>query len=205
MKRISVMLYLIACIVCLDFTVAFHFGHGIRASTTTNLYRLKMTASGDGMKENDMTLDELKAELDLRGIEYSDCFTKNELAKRLSESRVMGRADPTIIDNFNEAISTNSESGGPIIDEDILNNIDAEDVTAQDGSMPGGLPPEMMKAMAKDPEIMNMLGDPKMQEIMKTMMSGGPDAMKKYMSDPDAVALLGKLSQAIQRVGGPGI
>ena len=52
----------------------------------------------------------------------------------------------------------------------------------------------LMKAMAKDPEIMNMLGDPKMQEIMKTMMSGGPDAMKKYMSDPDAVALLGKVN-----------
>ena len=145
------------------------------------------------MKENDMTLDELKAELDMRGVDYSDCFTKNELAKRLGESRVTGKADPSIIDNFNQALSASEDGEGAVIDENILNDIDTSELTAQDGSMPGGLPPEMMKAMASDPEIMNMLKDPKMQEIMKSMMSGGPEAMKKYMSDPDAVALLGKV------------
>ena len=146
------------------------------------------------MKENEMTLDELKAELDMRGVDYSDCFTKNELTTKLVESRAAGKADPSIIDNFNQAVSGTVEGGGAVIDEDILNNIDTSDLTAQDGSMPGGLPPEVMKAMASDPEIMNMLKDPKMQEIMKAMMSGGPEAMKKYMSDPDAVALLGKVS-----------
>ena len=152
-----------------------------------------MVTSSGNMKENDMTLDELKAELDMRGVDYSDCFTKNELAKRLGESRVTGKADPSIIDNFNQALSASEDGEGAVIDENILNDIDTSELTAQDGSMPGGLPPEMMKAMASDPEIMNMLKDPKMQEIMKSMMSGGPEAMKKYMSDPDAVALLGKV------------
>lgn len=56
--------------------------------------------------------------------------------------------------------------------------------------------------MASDPEIMLMLKDAKMQDIMKTMMEGGPEAMKKYMSDPDSMLLLDKLSRAIQRVTG---
>ena len=50
--------------------------------------------------------------------------------------------------------------------------------------MIGGLPKEMIKALAGDKEIMNMLKDPKMQDIMKAVMTGGPTAMKKYLSDP---------------------
>jgi hypothetical protein len=156
------------------------------------------------MKENEMTLDELKAELDMRGVDYSDCFNKSELCARLTASRVSGKADPSIIDKFNEQTGDviDGASGETVIDQEVLNNIDIEDVTSQDGSLPGGLSPDMMKAMSSDPEIMNMLKDPKMQDIMKTMMTGGPDAIKKYMSDPDAVVLLNKLSSAIQRVSG---
>ena len=36
----------------------------------------------------------------------------------------------------------------------------------------GGLPPEMAKALASDPEIMQMLKDKKMQEIMSAVMEG---------------------------------
>jgi hypothetical protein len=50
--------------------------------------------------------------------------------------------------------------------------------------MVGGLPKEMLMALAGDKEIMNMLKDPKMQDIMKAVMTGGPAAMKKYLSDP---------------------
>lgn len=44
-----------------------------------------------------------------------------------------------------------------------------------------------------------MLKDPKMQDIMSSMMNGGPDAVKKYMADPDALMLLMKLSKALSR------
>ena len=39
--------------------------------------------------------------------------------------------------------------------------------------------PDLMKALAGDPEIIRMLRDPKMQDIMSAVMTGGPTAMKK--------------------------
>lgn len=85
-----------------------------------------------------MTLDELKSELDVRNVNYDDCFSKIELAGRLKESRLSGKADPSIIDKFN-ALE---------IDDNILNDDDMmSQVKAQDGSLVGGLTPEQMKKL----------------------------------------------------------
>ena len=46
-------------------------------------------------------------------------------------------------------------------------------------SYTGGMSPELMKALASDPEIIRMLRDPKMQDIMSAVMTGGPKAMQK--------------------------
>ena len=116
--------------------------------------------------ENLMSLDELKAELDLRQVDYSECITKGELANKLRSTRLSGKADPSIIDKFNENTDLDTNDFDPSL-------IDLDSVTAKDGNLPGGLSPEVMKLMAADPEIMNMLKDPKMQEIMKAMMTGG--------------------------------
>jgi hypothetical protein len=35
---------------------------------------------------------------------------------------------------------------------------------------------------------------------MKDVMTGGPDGIKKYLSDPDAMMLIQKLTIAISRV-----
>jgi hypothetical protein len=35
---------------------------------------------------------------------------------------------------------------------------------------------------------------------MKAVMTGGPDGIKKYLSDPDAMLMLQKLTVAISRV-----
>lgn len=45
-----------------------------------------------------------------------------------------------------------------------------------------------------------MLKDPKMQDMMSVVMGGGPEKMKKYLTDPDAILLLQKLSAALARV-----
>jgi hypothetical protein len=149
--------------------------------------------------ENDMTLDELKAELELRGVDFSDCVSKKELSDRLKQSRKSGKADPKILDQFNQnfdpSLLENDQKRAEIFDNAVL-----EDVSGKDGKLPGGLPPEMMKSLASDPEIMRMLQDAKMQDIMRTMMMGGPEAMKKYLSDPDAVMMLDRLSKAMERV-----
>jgi len=141
-----------------------------------------------------MTLDELKSELDLRGIDYSDCFSKAELAEKLENARMEGRADPKILDTFNN-VNVADQIG---INDDVIMG-----VTAKDGSLPGGMSPQMVKALASDPEIVSLLRDPKMQSIMRDMMISGPEGVKKYLSDPDAIVLLQKLSTVMQRAMPP--
>jgi hypothetical protein len=78
--------------------------------------------------ENLMTLDELKAELDLRQVDYSNCVTKQELVNSLIESRALGKAPVEIIDKFN---AFGEEDIKPI-DTDV-----AKDVVSKDGALPG--------------------------------------------------------------------
>ena len=129
-----------------------------------------------------MTIDEIKAELDIREVNYDDCFSKSELVQRLAETRVTGKANSDIIDQFNQ-----------IDEEDLvdINSVDDElldEALGADGSLPGGMSKELMKALSSDKDIMRMLKDPKMQDIMKAVMTGGPEAIKKYMSDPGNTA-----------------
>eukprot|EP01041_Mallomonas_annulata_P013125 gene13125-27738_t len=152
----------------------------------------KLLASSDPIV--DMTVDEMKAELDVRGIGYEDCVSKNELSGRLLDVRNNGKASPDIIDQFNEY---KEEIKSEIFDSDVV-----QEMRAKDGSLPGGLSPEIMKAMSSDPYITQMLKDPKMQAIMKDVMTGGPEALKKYLSDPDAMMLLDRLSKAMDKIVG---
>ncbi len=85
-----------------------------------------------------MTIDELKSELDVRNVKYDDCFSKTELVQRLKDSRLSGKADPSIIDKFNTLE----------IDDSILNDDEVmNQVKAQDGSLVGGLTPEQLKKL----------------------------------------------------------
>jgi hypothetical protein len=49
-----------------------------------------------------MRVSEIKAELDMRGIRYADCFEKESLVTRLKDARSTGKANPDIIDKFNK-------------------------------------------------------------------------------------------------------
>lgn len=49
-----------------------------------------------------MRVSEIKAELELRGVTFSDCFDKESLEKRLLEARKSGKADPDLLDKFNK-------------------------------------------------------------------------------------------------------
>eukprot|EP00607_Mallomonas_marina_P004591 CAMPEP_0182425532 /NCGR_PEP_ID=MMETSP1167-20130531/11981_1 /TAXON_ID=2988 /ORGANISM="Mallomonas Sp, Strain CCMP3275" /LENGTH=144 /DNA_ID=CAMNT_0024606335 /DNA_START=169 /DNA_END=603 /DNA_ORIENTATION=- len=142
-----------------------------------------------------MTVDEIMAELDMRGIGYEDCISKTELVNRLSEIRTKGKGDPKMVDSFNQFQDE--------IDTSVLDSRDIVDITASDGTLPGGLSPEVMKVLGSDPVVVQMLKDPKMQSILKDVMTSGPDGLKKHMSDPDAVLLLDRLSSAMQKIIGP--
>ena len=53
----------------------------------------------------------------------------------------------------------------------------------------------MLKALMSNPELMTMLQNPKMQDVMKLMMSEGQDAVQKRLSDdPEMREMVMKLN-----------
>lgn len=113
----------------------------------------------------------------MRGIKFDNCVTKPDLVSLLVESRTLERADPDKADNANRFDQIGS-------DMQTSNERVFRDAVAGDGSLPGGMSSEMLKVLASDESIMRMMKDPKMQDMLKAVMSSGPDAMKKYLSDP---------------------
>ena len=151
--------------------------------------------------EGAMSVDELKAELDMRGVNYEDCISKTELVSRLVESRAIGKADTEILDDFTSKMGTDDWVDLSGVDDERMDAM-MDDASGSDAALPGGMDPAVMKALARNPEIMRYLQDPKMQEIMKAVMSGGPDALKPFMGDPEALKMLQALSDVINQSGG---
>lgn len=156
----------------------------------------------DAMGVAKMRASEIKAELDMRGVGYAGIFEKDELVSKLIEARSLGKADPSLIDDF---IKDNLERKmdpeiAESFEKDLVDDEKLKDLTAADGTLPGGLTPEQMKKFVANPEIMVLMQDPKMQEIMKKVMSGGPDALEDLQKDPATVELLEKLNKAMASV-----
>ncbi|CAN0320295.1 unnamed protein product [Ectocarpus sp. 12 AP-2014] len=146
-----------------------------------------------------MRASEIKAELDMRGVGYTGIFEKDELVEKLIEARSLGRADPSIIDDFNKENLENrmdpERAAG--FAEDLLNEEKLKDLTAADGTLPGGMTPEMLSKMVSNPELMVLMQNPKLQEIMKKVMADGPEAMEELQGDPETAELLKKLEAAM--------
>lgn len=56
----------------------------------------------DDEEPGKMKVSEIKAELNLRGVLFNDCFDKEALVSRLHEARQSGRANPEILNRFNK-------------------------------------------------------------------------------------------------------
>mmetsp|Transcript_9421 Transcript_9421/g.13148 ORF Transcript_9421/g.13148 Transcript_9421/m.13148 type:complete len:145 (-) Transcript_9421:194-628(-) len=137
-----------------------------------------------------MRVSEIKAELDLRGVDYTDCFDKESLSEKLQAARSTGKADPGLLDKFNKAKieQTFKEEKLEINDEDL------DKVLASDGKLPGGLNPETFKKLISNPEVMVLLQSPKVQEAMQLMMTGGREQLEsKMMEDPEMNEVIKKL------------
>lgn len=160
--------------------------------------KIEVFANGDDddlIAPNKMRVSEIKAELDLRGISYADCFDKESLAARLDEARVSGKADPKILEKFNrqKLESDFSEKKVEIKEEDI------DSAVANDGTLPGGLTPDQFKKLTGNPEVMQLLQSTKMQEAMTLMMSGGREELeKKLKEDPELQETVAKLDEIMK-------
>jgi len=128
-----------------------------------------------------LQISEIKAELQLRGVNYSDCFDRESLEMKLRTARATGKADPSILEDFNSVMkpgdsSNDSSSDGSFQDQDI------HAALGNDGKLPGGMSPEMVQTLMSNPELMTLLKDPKMQECMKIIMTEGQDTLEEKMT-----------------------
>jgi hypothetical protein len=73
-------------------------------------------------------------------------------------------------------------------------------VLSSDGKLPGGLTPEQLKKLVSNPELMAMLQSVRMQEVMKLMMTSGPEALQKAMEeDEETKQLVRKLNEVMMK------
>eukprot|EP00904_Undaria_pinnatifida_P012783 jgi/Undpi1/8635/HiC_scaffold_25.g11100.m1 len=146
-----------------------------------------------------MRASEIKAELEMRGVSYEGIFEKTELVEKLIEARSLGRANPSLIDDFNKENlerKMDPEKAAAFAD-DLLDADKLKDMTAADGTLPGGMTPETLSKLVSNPELMVLMQNPKLQEVMKKVMAGGPQAMENLQKDPETAELLQKLEKAM--------
>lgn len=136
----------------------------------------------DDLEPGKMRVAEIKAELVVRNIPHSDCFDKESLVQRLIKARKEGIADLAILDKFNKERLERAFRGESL--ETTLKNLENSDfdsAVANDGTIPGGLTPEMFKKLIGNPEIVASLSSTKMQDAMKLVMTGNQRELEKRM------------------------
>lgn len=160
--------------------------------TRTTWPCLRMAADADLDAVKAMATADIKAELELRGVDATQIFEKEDLARRLVLARTQGEADPSIIDTFN------SERLERSLAEDSL------DVEPDVDVLPGGMSTEMVKKLSQNPQLMAVLQNSKMQEVLKEVMEFGPVAFAKYQSDADVMQMITLFQETLADEKGDG-
>ena len=63
------------------------------------------------------------------------------------------------------------------------------------------MPPDMLKTMMSDPELVSMLRSPKMQDVMKLLMTDGQEALEEVMkTDQETYECVQKVNQIMGRM-----
>mmetsp|Transcript_5300 Transcript_5300/g.7721 ORF Transcript_5300/g.7721 Transcript_5300/m.7721 type:complete len:252 (+) Transcript_5300:65-820(+) len=147
-----------------------------------------------------MRATEIKAELDMRGVTYPDTAEKTDLARLLAEARTLGKADAKVLDDFNKQNLERTFQGEKQVKVEDMDEDIVKGAIAGDGGLPGGTSPEMLQAMMSNPELMAMLQNPKLQEVMKSVMTHGPEGALKDMQDPEVKDMLWKINQVVGKM-----
>ena len=131
-----------------------------------------------------LKISEIKAELKMRGVDFSDCFDRESLVTKLRTARSTGKADPSILKEFNKSAgktTATSETAAKAMED--IKNEDIQAAVGNDGKLPGGMSPDMLQSLMKNPELMALLQDPKVQESMTIMMTQGQGALEEKMKN----------------------
>mmetsp|Transcript_22380 Transcript_22380/g.69980 ORF Transcript_22380/g.69980 Transcript_22380/m.69980 type:complete len:204 (-) Transcript_22380:403-1014(-) len=177
-----------------------------RAPTTlcaTRMPRLAQVAmiedaDGEYARVKAMSVADIKAELELRGVDFATLFEKDELVRRLVLARAQGEADPSLVDKFNaDSLERSFQNTDPSEGEgEEVDPFAVADETDMD-SLPGGMSPEMVKKLASNPELMVVLKNPRMQDVLKDVMENGPVAFAKHAQDAEVREMLALFQQAM--------
>lgn len=150
-----------------------------------------------------MRVSEIKAELELRSISYTDCFDKESLVQRLRKARKEGLGDPSIFDQFNKQNLEAIFRGESV--ETIVKNMEDSDIEAaiaNDGTIPGGLTPETFKKLMSTPGVYSSLSSTKFQDAMKLIMTGNHRELEKRMGeDSELCEMVLKLDSTFNSMG----
>lgn len=168
-----------------------------RVSVGTRAVVVASPIDGEFARVAAMRVGDIKAELEMRGVDFSGCFEKDDLVRRLVLARQQGEADPSIVDKFNTDTlersfrkDENSEDG---------EEADPFAAAAAEGidMLPGGMSPEMVKKLASNPELMAVLQNPKMQAVLKDVMESGPVAFQKHIGDSEVMSMIAIFQKAV--------
>jgi len=166
----------------------------VRLSASTDFTDDERFDSVSGMR-----VSEIKAELDLRGVLYDDCFEADELRRRLEDARLSGKADVSVVDNFNRIQEEAKAENADEIDE--FDEEQLASLLAGDGTLPGGLSPEEVMKMRSSPELMAVLQNPSFQRLTKAQMAGDQEEVLKLLSDPEVSAVCAGLFKTLEDLG----
>ena len=103
-----------------------------KVSILRNQHGIRLYSESPTFSENNMSVDELKSELEMRGVEHDDCISKSELVDRLIQSRVDGKASPDLLKQLN-SLDADEVSTEVFDDAEIMSQ-----ATSRDGNLPGG-------------------------------------------------------------------
>ena len=103
-----------------------------KVSILRNQHGIRLYSESPTFSENNMSVDELKSELEMRGVVHDDCISKSELVDRLIQSRVDGKASPDLLKQLN-SLDADEVSTEVFDDAEIMSQ-----ATSRDGNLPGG-------------------------------------------------------------------
>jgi hypothetical protein len=151
---------------------------------------------GEYARVRAMSVADIKAELELRAIDFSGCCEKDDLVRRLVLAREQGEADPSIVDKFN---ADNLERSYRKSDGEDADDVDPFAAAAAEGVdvLPGGMSPEAVKKLSNNPELMAVLQNPKMQAVLKDVMASGPVAFSRHTDDPEVMEMIAIFQKAM--------
>lgn len=97
-----VALFLCCCVLRAD---AFLGARGIIHGLGNSRVLRNVRAYGSLAPIENMKAQELKAELDLRGVSWAGCYDKKDLQDLLVEARANGKCNPDVLRQFNDQVS----------------------------------------------------------------------------------------------------